>query len=321
VIYKSLYGLDRLTEALEKPSTFSIEQIQKDIIQVPGDLCPNLLSYVIKLACGVLDESHEEKYAQVVALLLKQNAWWCFTDKPLWNENGMWGESWFSASGMTALQKCVDKDLTRIVPILLKHADKKEVNQTKGGITALHLAKSYEVAEMLLKAGALVNVQDEDGNTPLHDCRSDIVPLLLKHNADHAISSRYPFTIWRANYHTDADVLREKYKALDPAIEYHVTDDGRAPFHEGYYPGLTPLMSSVFEPEKLKVFLAVLPREAVMARIKSLYVLANERMIKPDNDESLQLLKKYEEEEEAIRKDIERQMRKSLEAVSLTTDS
>jgi ankyrin repeat protein len=37
-----------------------------------------------------------------------------------------------------------------------------------GGYTPLHWAKTAEVAEVLLKAGAKVDARDKDGWTPLH---------------------------------------------------------------------------------------------------------------------------------------------------------
>jgi len=59
-------------------------------------------------------------------------------------------------------------------------------------ITALHRAvsaKHHVIVKLLLKHGARVNVQDYNGNTPLHNAcsvqwASDMVKLLLKHGAD-----------------------------------------------------------------------------------------------------------------------------------------
>ena len=50
-----------------------------------------------------------------------------------------------------------------------------------------------ELANLLLKNGAQINVQDENGQTPLHDsafaCHEDMVKLLVENGADNKIKN------------------------------------------------------------------------------------------------------------------------------------
>jgi ankyrin repeat protein len=78
------------------------------------------------------------------------------------------------------------------------------VHGGKIGETALHVAaaipgRDIECGQMLLKSGALPNVTQTDGKTPLHICavsgNVEMVKLLLKEGADPRLRSDVTFLI------------------------------------------------------------------------------------------------------------------------------
>ena len=81
-------------------------------------------------------------------------------------------------------------DEERVRVLLEKGADANEADsETK--MTALHLSAdrgNLAITQMLLNAGAHVNAQDINGDTPLHNAclcgHKDIIQLLLSHGAD-----------------------------------------------------------------------------------------------------------------------------------------
>ncbi|KAF5012003.1 hypothetical protein FDECE_1918 [Fusarium decemcellulare] len=75
-----------------------------------------------------------------------------------------------------------DDDICEIARLLIKHQVDIH-HQTEDGSTALHLAveKSYYLAQLLVESGALAQVADSQGQTPLHRCRVPAcVPLLVE---------------------------------------------------------------------------------------------------------------------------------------------
>ena len=102
----------------------------------------------------------------------------------------------------------------------------------KGGLVPLHNACSYghyEVTELLVHAGASVNVSDLWKFTPLHEAAAkgkyDIVKLLLKHGADPAKRNRdghVPLDLVRDGDQDIADLLRGDAALLDAAKKGHL---------------------------------------------------------------------------------------------------
>jgi tankyrase len=102
----------------------------------------------------------------------------------------------------------------------------------KGGLVPLHNACSYghyEVTELLVRAGASVNVSDLWKFTPLHEAAAkgkyDIVKLLLKHGADPSKKNRdghTPLDLVRDGDQDIADLLRGDAALLDAAKKGHL---------------------------------------------------------------------------------------------------
>ena len=67
------------------------------------------------------------------------------------------------------------------------------MEQCEDGCSYITSKDHLELANLLLKNGAQVNVQDENGQTPLHDsafaCHEDMVKLLVENGADTTIKN------------------------------------------------------------------------------------------------------------------------------------
>ena len=97
----------------------------------------------------------------------------------------------------------------------------------------LHNACSYghfEVAELLVKNGANVNVTDLWKFTPLHEAAAkgkyDIVKLLLQHKADPSKKNRdghTPLDLVKDNDHYLIDLLKGDFSPLDAAKKGNLT--------------------------------------------------------------------------------------------------
>jgi serine/threonine protein kinase len=74
-------------------------------------------------------------------------------------------------SGHTALHIAAKRGHAKVVKVLLEEFKLPPGQATKKGFCPLHFAAgcgSFEVAELLIKNGAAIDVQDQDGCTPLH---------------------------------------------------------------------------------------------------------------------------------------------------------
>jgi ankyrin repeat protein len=90
------------------------------------------------------------------------------------------------SQGQTPLAWAAHADCAEVVALLLdRFADSQSVDQL--GKTPLHWAKSKKVAELLIKAGALVNAQDKEGKTALswacYEGRLDLARYLITRKA------------------------------------------------------------------------------------------------------------------------------------------
>ena len=94
-------------------------------------------------------------------------------------------------------------------------ANKDDLNEKEpfGGSTPLITAAVFgktEAADLLIKAGADLNIQNNDGSTALHSaaffCRPDIVNLLLDAKADQTIRNKYGATARETVMASFADV-------------------------------------------------------------------------------------------------------------------
>jgi len=86
-------------------------------------------------------------------------------------------------------------EVDRVRALLEKGADPNEAD-AEMKTTALHLAAdrgNLELTQMLISAGAKVNAQDINGDTPLHNAclcgHKDVISLLLHNGADKSIQN------------------------------------------------------------------------------------------------------------------------------------
>jgi len=87
-----------------------------------------------------------------------------------------------------------DNDINTLSKIIAK--DKTYINPPDHfDTTPLHLAKSVEVAKLLIDNGANINAKKEGGLTPLHVCKnSEICELLINNGADLNIKAYHIYT-------------------------------------------------------------------------------------------------------------------------------
>jgi len=104
--------------------------------------------------------------------------------------------------GRTPMHSAAARGVVEIVQMLLdKDADvKAEDNKNQ---TPLHQARNADVVDLLVAAGAKVDVTDKDGDTPLHEAiyhsKEDVVAALLKNKADlNANWKNNRFPLWFA---------------------------------------------------------------------------------------------------------------------------
>lgn len=83
----------------------------------------------------------------------------------------------------------------RIIELLLRFgaSPRSENNRGENALTLACMQENFGICEKLIVAGGDVNHVDKDGRTPLlkaarHNSNSDILQLLLKHEADPTIS-------------------------------------------------------------------------------------------------------------------------------------
>jgi uncharacterized protein len=104
-------------------------------------------------------------------------------------------------------------------------AAKKNLNEKDpmGGSSPLITACLYEkkeIAQLLIKAGADINFQNNDGSTPLHVsaffCKPEMVKLLLAQKANKAIKNKYGSTAYEsvAGSYKDAKGFYEPMKQM-----------------------------------------------------------------------------------------------------------
>ncbi len=94
-----------------------------------------------------------------------------------------------------------------------------------GGSTPLITASVFgktQIAEMLINAGADLNIQNNDGSTALINaaffCRPEIVNMLLKKNADKTIKNKYGQTAYDA-VSGSFDGVKSTYEGLGKMLE------------------------------------------------------------------------------------------------------
>ncbi len=139
--------------------------------------CPQLLRALLDAGCSPADCSEEETLALLdvcvplatIRLLLEAGA----------NVNAQ-DEGDGNA---TPLHDACDADDARRVQLLLAHgADPNALWWDEQ--TSLFYARSAEVAEMLIAAGADVNAESLDGYRPIHEANTDVTRVLLTHGAE-----------------------------------------------------------------------------------------------------------------------------------------
>lgn len=98
----------------------------------------------------------------------------------------------------TSLHVAVQSGQPSVVETLLGSGANVHLHGGKGGESPLHVAAALqkngiECAQMLLKSGAQPNVQQTDGQTPLHIAarigKADMIRLMLKEGVDPKIKS------------------------------------------------------------------------------------------------------------------------------------
>ena len=103
-------------------------------------------------------------------------------------------------SGYTPLHWSAQKGLITITNLLLENYGCNQMLhfQSKYGRTPLHLAALYsqeDVVQLLLKAGANMNIKDMDGHTPLFEAiksgNEQLVSLLIRNGGDITLPDKY----------------------------------------------------------------------------------------------------------------------------------
>lgn len=115
-----------------------------------------------------------------------------------------------SFEGWTFLMNAVWKNNTDICKLLLAHS--ANVNtMTSTGCTALQLATTHEICEILLDAQAAIDASDDDGNTALilraQGRNKEIYEFLLTRGANKEIKNKEGLTAqdyWHQNAHRDS---------------------------------------------------------------------------------------------------------------------
>lgn len=110
-----------------------------------------------------------------------------------------------------------NEDLGEVQDLITRHADVNAKEKSRGGITPLFVAVengNLEIAELLLRFGARVNVRDANRQTPLmkidDDASPALVDLLVKYGARVNLLDNEGNTalILAANYGTDVAVIQ-----------------------------------------------------------------------------------------------------------------
>lgn len=87
-----------------------------------------------------------------------------------------------------ALHHAALSGLKHLVCILLQYGHNVNARERINGKTALHYAKSKEIARILLASGAIVDARDRNDETPLHEAirskREGVVSILLERGAN-----------------------------------------------------------------------------------------------------------------------------------------
>jgi ankyrin repeat protein len=103
------------------------------------------------------------------------------------------------SDGRTALMHAAIDGKSEITKVLLTHQAKVNLRD-KAGFSALHFAVQgfhLVLADLLIQAGAEVDIQDEHGNTPLSKAvfeskgRGEMISLLLQHGAQKELKNKY----------------------------------------------------------------------------------------------------------------------------------
>jgi hypothetical protein len=276
-------------------------------------LVPNLLSYVLYLAvqyklahgglmnqkgrevtdsdCGLV----EQVYADVIGKSLFHMG--CNWNHVLWNENGMWN-SWKAAHSNLLLHQATNYNLKRVLTAVLNHwqYDSHRVMRLLNtndmhGKSVLHYATNGHIAQQLLLRGASLTMQDDKGNTPVHTCPTNLLPLLLAYKPNLSIRNReihvlhasvprsnrdYPLS---QDYDED-DILQEKWPILfnisDDLILVRKVAENYRFRREWVIQGLTPVMESIAQRkiDRLDYFFEYADKEQIQKQIGSLRRMA-----------------------------------------------
>lgn len=304
------------------------QSTESDIQLNAGEACsskmvPQWLSYALYFAKDNPDVEH--KYAQLIDRTLQYAA----ADKCDYANTRLWNQDsilpWQPYYGTYPLHEAVYYNLSNITNVLLQHKAAFSLRDSWGR-TALHWARKPEMVHTLVKNGAPINAQDEDGDSPLHFAKSEIIPILLEYGADVSLKNEKKEILCAYAYYERnrgwiqaedlADQARMRIAEQNALIESYMNnsaisvkdkkefsndliDEDRGCHYLAWrLHGVTPPMRAVLyeDPERFESFLACASPTALAKQLNPLQLAASCVAVRSDEGKELvRMINEYQQ--------------------------